>query len=46
MKAYYFAFIIAMADLNMFLSSADEMKAFRKKLAYDRDKGKNCTYHL
>jgi predicted transcriptional regulator len=32
MKAYCFAFIIPMTDLKMFLSSAEEIKAFRKKL--------------
>lgn len=32
MKDYYLAFIITMADLKMFLSSAEEIKAFRKKL--------------
>ena len=36
MKDYCFAFIIAMADLKMFLSSAEEIKAFRKKLGMNQ----------
>lgn len=36
MKGYYFAFIIAMADLKMFLSSAEEIKAFRKNLGMNQ----------
>ena len=36
MKGCYFAFIIPMADLKMFLSSAEEIKAFRKKLGVNQ----------
>jgi DNA-binding transcriptional regulator YiaG len=36
MKTYEVAFIIAMSDLKMFLSSAEEIKAFRKKLGVNQ----------